>query len=163
MNYSINKTGEICTPNHTRYEKVDEALPKTQEQSKAMEPVSIVQDGKFVFVNHALQHKLGCKNQHDIIGKLFLSFVHQESMYKIMMIMERVENGISGLTVKAKFYRSDGSIFFAEFIAYSIFFKGKPAGYFKFNNITQGKPGNLLFRLRSATFGYPKLPSATLR
>lgn len=131
MNYSINNPDQQFENQSSLFAGNHESFQATDDHYKEAKGVTIVQDGKFVFVNHALQEKLGCTDE--IIGQPFLSFVHQESMLKIMMLMERIENGNTGQLMHGKFLRLNGSTLFAEFISFPILFKGEPAEYLKIN------------------------------
>jgi len=131
MKYSINKSEEIFNDYHHSYQRAEETSREREDDYKEAVGVTIVQNGKFAFVNRSLQEKLGCVDEHELIGKNFLSHIHQDSLHKLLILMEHSDIGNSGHPMKGKFFRLNGSTFFAEFVSFPILFKGQPADYLR--------------------------------
>ncbi len=109
-----------------------------RENEGSSDPITnaIVQNDKFVFVNHSVIEKFGYIHWREILERLYISVVHNEAQYELRKLMEIADHGISRQSMKGKFSRLNGTVFFAEFILLHILFTGKPAGYIKYNDLS---------------------------
>ena len=88
-----------------RRRQVEKALRKTEGQyfllaEHVADGVSLIQDGKFLFVNHAFASMYGYTDPDELTGKEAIDLVSQEYRQSLMQIYEAV---ISGTTKEKHF------------------------------------------------------------
>jgi PAS domain S-box-containing protein len=88
--------------------------------------MSIVQNGKFVYVNSSGISLLKCKSSGDIIGQSYLEFVHQDDHNTVAELLRKGRN-IPGSSAQLKCLRFDKSVFDAEINVVPFVYNKMPA------------------------------------
>jgi PAS domain S-box-containing protein len=120
------------------------ALKESEERYKTLvdfspNPISVVQGGKFLYINMAAVRLFGFTYSHDLLGRDIFENIHAE--YK-NLIVERLKDhskSPSNTTLDIKVVRNTGEIRDVRLTLIPITFSGEPAWLFEGFDITETK------------------------
>jgi PAS domain S-box-containing protein len=108
--------------------------------ANAAEAISIVQDGKVVLINRALQQMLHIPRADDLLGQPALQYFHPEHHATVLNRMrELLVEGRFGRRAQYTVVRADGEQIEAEIISMPCSYGGRPAIQSIINDITEQK------------------------
>jgi PAS domain S-box-containing protein len=105
-------------------------------------PVGLLihQDQKIVLANPTFLKYAGAKSLEDFNGKVLTDFVHPDTRQAAQRRAQSVMNeGLTTLFREEKFYRLDGSVFYAETSRTPFVYNGRPAMLVMINDINERK------------------------
>ncbi|MCZ7383073.1 MAG: PAS domain S-box protein [Candidatus Methanoperedens sp.] len=101
--------------------------------------IAIHSEGKFVFVNQAGARILGAANPEELIGIPVLQIIHPDYRELVKERIRMQEEGKAAPLIEEKFLRLDGTPVDVELTSIPFTYKGKPAMYGVFLDITERK------------------------
>ena len=127
----------------TRLKQTQEALQENEERYRTLteqvaEGVTLVQEGKLLFANHAFSSMFGYEAPKQLIGRKIVDLISDALDQGIKEIYRSLESGISGeKTFRAACHKQDGREFWVEGHHVVIKWKGKPALITAVRDITE--------------------------
>jgi PAS domain S-box-containing protein len=151
----------------TEHKRADEKLRESEERNRLLVEsspygIAIHSDGKFVFMNRAGAKILGAANPEEFIGKRVLQIIHPDYHELVKERIRMQEEGKAAPLIEEKLLRLDGTSVDVELTSIPFTYKGKPAMYGVFMDITERKQAENALRenqvrldlaLRSARMG----------
>jgi PAS domain S-box-containing protein len=101
--------------------------------------IGIHSEGKFVFINRAGARILGAANPEELIGIPVLQIIHPDYRELVKERIRMQEEGKAAPLIEEKFLRLDGTSVDVELTSIPFTYKGKPAMYGVFMDITERK------------------------
>ncbi|MFZ3059144.1 MAG: PAS domain S-box protein [Candidatus Methanoperedens sp.] len=128
----------------TERKQAENALKESEERYRRLADFSpygigIHSDGKFVFVNTAGAGILGAANPEELIGIPVLQIIHPDYRELVKERIRMQEEGKAAPLIEEKFLRLDGTPVDVELTSIPFIYKGKPAMYGVFLDITERK------------------------
>lgn len=129
----------------TERKQAEEALRESEERYRRLvdlspDKISVLSEGKIVFINNAGAELLGVESPEELIGKPMMDIIHPD--YK-KIVKERIrqieEEGKTAPLLEEKLIRLDGTVIDVEVTAVPFTFQGKPAVQAIARDITQRK------------------------
>ena len=113
-------------------QSVEAVLRESEGRYRALvnqAPLSILvaQDGRYVFVNPAIVHRLGYVSAYDLIGKNVSDTLSPKSRDAFLTLQASVLRGEASEAVVTAFLCKDGSVYYSENTAVPILFQARPA------------------------------------
>ncbi|VVB92672.1 Methyl sulfide methyltransferase-associated sensor [uncultured archaeon] len=122
----------------------EEALKESEERYRRlvdMSPygIAIHSEGKFVLMNQAGARILGATNPEELLGIPVLQIIHLDYRELVKERIRMQEEGKTAPLIEEKFLRLDGTSVDVEITSIPFTYKGKPAMYGVFMDITERK------------------------
>jgi len=94
-----------------------------------LHPIVIAQDGKFVFVNHAMCELMGCESPDMLLGQEIKSFLVEEDQERVVGYVRDLLLGREGIPkhYEMKVKRVNGEIVHVEAFVEMITYGNRPA------------------------------------
>ena len=136
-------TDDVHSENEERYRHVLERFPET---------ISVLSDGKIVYVNPAGVKMFGASSPEELLGKSALDLVHPESReLGEKRLRDLFEKGKDTPLDEAKFLRLDGTAVDVEVCSIPTVYHGRPAVLGFIKDITERKRAEEALRSSSET------------
>jgi PAS domain S-box-containing protein len=128
----------------TERKLAENALKESEERYRRLVEfspygIAIHSDGKLVLVNHAGAKILGASKPEELIGIPVLQIIHPDYRELVKERIHMQEEGMAAPLIEEKFLRLDGTPVDIEIASIPFTYKGKPAMYGVFMDITEHK------------------------
>ncbi len=128
----------------TERKLAEEALRDSEERYRRLVDfspygIAIHSEGKFVLINQAGAGILGAANPEEVIGIPVLQIIHPDYRELVKERIRMQEEGKAAPLIEEKFLRLDGTSVDVEIASIPFTYKGKPAMYGVFLDITERK------------------------
>jgi PAS domain S-box-containing protein len=130
--------------NITERKLAENALRESEEHYRRLVDfspygIAIHSDGKIVLINHAGAKILGTANPEEFIGIPVLQIIHPDYRELVKERIRKQEEGKAAPLIEEKLLRLDGTSVDVEIASIPFTYKGKPAMYGVFMDITEHK------------------------